>query len=104
VGVELAVLVVDLYLTLAVLVGHKDVLIEHARHGRGALVDTAPSLNVASLGMCVTNHQSDGLFANDEHLLKLHLVVFVVSVQGRFHVVLNLGLGLLALVSLLEVD
>jgi hypothetical protein len=94
VGVELAELIVDLNLTFAVFVGQEDVFVEHAGHGRGALVNTAPSLDVAGLALCLTNHKTRGFLADDEHLLKLHRIMLVVSVQGRLHEVLNLALVL----------
>ena len=77
---ELASLVVDLNLALAVLIGREHILVEDTAHGRVALVNTAPGLDVAGLRLSVTLAESDGLLSDDEDLLEFHLVVLVVLV------------------------
>jgi len=104
VGIKLAVLVVYLNSTLAEFVGQEDIFVKHAGHGRGTLVDTAPSLEIAGLSLLFTNHKIYGFLANDEHLFKLHCIVLVVSVQGRLHEVLHLGFGPLTSVRLRKVE
>ena len=99
---ELASLVVDLNLALAVLIGQKHILVEDTAHGRVALVNTAPGLDVAGLRLSVTLAESDGLLSDDEDLLEFHLVVLVMSVENGLNVVLDLGLGLFAGVLVLE--
>ena len=96
-------LIVNSHLSLSNFIRHKDILIEDARHGGGALVDAAPSLYVASFGLSFTDNEIDGLFTDDQHLLVLHLVRVVVSVEGSLDVVLHLGLGLLTGVLMFEV-
>ncbi len=77
---------------------------EHTRHGGGSLVNTAPSLDGASLALSVVHCEIDRLFANHKHLFILHLVVLVVCLESGFDIVLDLSFGLLTLVFLLEIE
>ena len=102
-SIEPTVLIVDLHLSLGDLVRHEHVLIEDAGHGGGALINAAPCLDVASLGLSIAHNEVDGFLADDQHLLVLHGVVLVVGVQHSLDVVLHLGLGLLTRVLMFEV-
>ena len=104
VGVQLAVLVVHAHMTLGHFVRQEDVLVENRGHRGSSLVNAAPGLDVAGLLLGVTGHQVDGLLADDERLLEFHVVVLVVAVELRLDVVLDLRLGLLARVLVLEVQ
>ena len=59
---------------------------------------------MAGLRLSITCLECKGPLTDDEHLLVLHFVVFVVSVQGRFDIVLYLCFWLLRRVFLLEID
>lgn len=103
-SLELAVLVVHAHLTHGDFVGQELVLLENTRHSGSSLVNTAPGLDVASLALSVVHCEVDRLFADHKHLLKLHLIMLVVSLKSGFDIVLDLGLGLLTLVFLLEIE
>ena len=68
------------------------------------MINAAASLDVGSLSLDLSNLEFDGALADHEHLLVLHLVVFVSSVKNCLDVVLYLGLGLFTGVLVLEVE
>lgn len=96
-------LVVDLDFPCGNFIRHKDVLVEDAAHGGGTLIAAAPGLDVAGLRLGIANPELDRLLTDDEHLLKLHLVMLVMRLQSSLDVVLDLGLGLLTTLLVLEV-
>jgi hypothetical protein len=51
---------------------------------------------VAGLGLSLADDKIDWLLTNNHDLLILHLIMLVISVQSSLHVVLHLGLWLLA--------
>ena len=101
---KFALLIVDFDLSFGVLVRHEHVLVEHGFHRRAALVDAAPRLDVALLLLLVFLDEFDGLFTDDQHLFKLHLLALVDGVEDRLDVVLDLSLGLFSALLVLEVD
>ena len=103
VSVELTVLVVDSNESVGDFLRRELVFREDAGHGGRALVNAAPGLDVAGLRLGVLSLKVNRLLANHQHLLVLHFVTFMGSVQLCLDVVLDLGLGLLARVLVLEV-
>ena len=59
---------------------------------------------MAGLRLSLSNNKIDWLLTDDHDLFILHLLVLVVSVQNSLDVVLDLGLGLLTRVLVLEVE
>jgi len=102
--VQLAPFVVHADLTFGDFVGQEHVLVKDGGHGGLSLVNAAPGLDVASLGLGFTDDHVDGLLTDDEHLLVLHVVMLVVAVEGGLDVVLDLGLRLLTRVLVLKVE
>ena len=97
-------LVVNLDMALGDLVGQEDILRENGAHGARALIDAAPGLDIARLRLSLTHDHIDWLFANDHDLLVFHFIVFVVSLQDRLHVVLDLGLWFFSRTLMLELQ
>ena len=101
-NVELAVLVVNLDVTLSKFVRHEDILVENAAHRGGSLIDAAPSLDVASLRLSITRSEFDWLLADDKDLLVFHLIVLILSLKSGLDVVFDLGLWLFTAAFVLE--
>ena len=103
ISIQLTVLIVNFHLSLSDFIWHEYVLIEDTGHGGGALVDAAPSLDVAGLRLSFTHNEVDGFLTDDQHLLVLHLVGVVMGVEDSLDVVLYLGLRLFTGVLMFEV-
>ena len=76
--VELAVLIVNLDVALCNLVGQEDILSENRAHGARALIDAAPGLDVARLGLSLSNNHIDWLLTDDHDLLEFHFIMLIV--------------------------
>ena len=102
--IELAVLIVDLDVALCNLGGQEDILGENRAHCARALIDAAPGLDVARLGLSLSNYHIDWLLTDDHDLLEFHFIMLIIRLQGRLNVVLDLGLGLLSTFLMLELQ
>ena len=58
-------LIVHLDMALSDFVGQEDILGEHRAHCARALVNAAPSLDIACFGLSVTNNHVDWLLPDD---------------------------------------
>ena len=104
VGIKLAVFVVNLDRSPSLLVRQEDILFEDTRHGRGSLIDAAPGLYMAGLRLSFTSHKCNGPFTDYEHLLILHFIVFIDSMQDCFDIILYLCFRLPNRVMFFETD
>ena len=102
--IELAVLIVDLNETICNLGGQEDIFFENRAHGARALIDAAPGLDVARLGLSLSNYHIDWLLTDDHDLLEFHFIMLISRLQGCLNVVLDLGLGLLSRLLMLELQ
>ena len=104
VGVKLAVFVVDLDRSPGVLVRQQDIIFEEARQGRGSLIDAAPGLYMAGIRLSFISHTCNGPLTDYEHLLILHFIVFIDSMQDCLDIILYLCFRLLNRVMFFEIE
>ena len=99
---DVAELVIDLDLTFSKLVWQENILIEYTRHGRGTLANAAPSLDLTSFRLSLTDDKIDGLLSDGKNLLILHIITTVGTMELHLNVVLDLGLRFLTSMLVLE--
>ena len=96
--------VVNLELAFGRLLGCEYVLVELSLESGGTLRAASPSLELGCLGDLLVSFQADCLLADGEHLLVLHVLILVFAFEDGLAVVLNLGLGVLSVAFVLEVE
>ena len=96
--------VVNLKLTFGRLLGREHVLVELSLEGGCALSAASPSLELGCLGDLLIRFQTDCLLTDGEHLLVLHVLILVFAFENGLAVVLDLGLGVLSVAFVLEVE
>lgn len=101
-GSDLALRVVDFNEAFGNFVRKEHILVEDTGHSRGTLVNAAPSLDVAGLGLCLTDNKIHGLFTDGKNLFVLHIIVLIVAVELDLDEILYLGLGLFTRFFVLE--
>ena len=102
VSIELAVLIVYLDVTLGDLIGQEDILCEYRAHRARALVNAAPSLDIASFGLCISYNHVNWLLTDDQYLLVFHVIMVIIADHCCLDIVLHFGLGLLSRMLMLE--
>ena len=97
-------LIVHLDVALSDFVGQEDILGKHRAHCARALVNAAPSFDIACFRLSITNNHVHWLLPDDQYLLVFHLIMLVVGLQSGLNIVLDLGFGLLSRVLVLELE
>lgn len=96
--------VVDMDHRFCNFLGCVDIFFVGGPHLGGALVDTAPSSDLALFSLLFVHLESYWCLPDSQDLLVLHYVVLISCVNCSLDVILYLGLGALTFSCIFEVD